>query len=178
MADGSFVPTTNIFDTSFIYSVNVNSKDFKELLVITRNTLSEIATVLNTKTTGMHPLEEFITGNTYFPDPTLNSTTPVAPTQRPSVITTVNFGALPNTATKSVPHGIIFPTGTNTFRSISITAGATDLTGKIYIELGYSSPVLANNIEINYDAVNINITTGSDRTNFTECIVVLEYIKS
>jgi hypothetical protein len=88
---------------------------------------------------------------------------------------TVNFGALPNTATKSVAHGITITTATTFTR---IYATASDTSGSTYIPIPFSSPTLVSNIQITVDATNVNITTGSNRSNFNICYVVLEYIKS
>jgi len=162
---GAFLPTTVIIDAG------------KESLIQIRRTFSDHAEMINNKTTGMHPLEEFVSGSTYFSDPTLNSTTPKSPVQRQEFILTINFGALPNTATKTVAHGIVFPSVTNTFRFVHIRATASDLTGTNYLPIPYASPVLANNISIDVDATNVSITTGSDRTAYTDTIVVLKYIK-
>jgi hypothetical protein len=36
---------------------------------------------------------------------------------------------------------------------------------------------LNENIKLDVDAVNVNITTGINRTNYNVCYIVLEYIK-
>lgn len=87
----------------------------------------------------------------------------------------VDFGSLPNTATKSVAHNIPFG---STYSITRIYAAATNQTGLNYIPIPYASPVAANCIELNADATNVNITTGSNRTAFTVCYVVLEYLKN
>jgi len=173
---GSFLPISPIVDPGFIQKMDVNGREFKELIVELRKAIREVITVLNKKTTGRHELTEFVTGSTYFSDPTLNSTTPRFPTPRQEFLITVNFGALPNTASKSVAHGIIFPSP-NTLKFVHIHATANDLTAPAALEIPYSSPVLVNNIAIDVDGTNVTITTGSDRTAFTECYVVLKYIK-
>lgn len=86
----------------------------------------------------------------------------------------INFGALPNTATKSVPHGI---TVDDNFTLVHLYASATKPTvAYSAIPIPYASPTTADEIAINIDSTNINITTGSDRTAYTRCYVVIEYL--
>ena len=87
----------------------------------------------------------------------------------------INFGALPNAGTKSVPHNIPI-NGSYTFTRIY--GAASDTTGLNYIPLPYASPTAANNIELNLDATNVNIITGSNRSNFNITYVIVEYITS
>ncbi len=171
---GAFVPTTDIYDTSILYSIDINSAEFKEFLVRLRQSINNIALVLNIKDSGYYTLTEFVNGQVFFPDPTLSSTTSTAPVDRQVFRLVVNFGALPNTGTKSVAHNL---TITNAFSFTRIYATASDTTGHTYIPIPYASPTDANEIELSVDATNVNITTGSNRTNFNICYVVLEYIK-
>ena len=174
---GSFIPTTNIWDTAEIFDVDINSIQFRELLVRLYQNINNIALVVNTKDTGIYTnTAPFVNGQTWFADPALTSVAAsnrTTPTERQVVRTVINFGALPNTATKSVAHNIICNASTTFTR---IYATASDTTGFNYIPIPYASPVLANNIEINVDATNVNITTGSNRTNFNICYVILEYL--
>ena len=172
---GAFVATTNIWDVAQLYDIDANSIEFKELLVRLYQNINNIALLLNIKDTGLYNTFEIINGQTYFPNPTLTSSTSGFPTNRQVYRTTVNFGALPNTGSKSVAHNIVV-TPSTTFTRIYATA--SDTTGETYIPIPYASPTLANNIEIFVDNTNVTITTGSDRTNYTICYVVLEYLQS
>jgi hypothetical protein len=172
---GAFVPTTNIWDVGEIYQVNVNSNEFKELLVRLYQNINNISILLNIKDTGYYPLQEFVTSKLLFPNPLLDSQTATVPVFRPIYRMTVNFGALPNTGTKSVPHGI---TCTNVTTFTMSYAEASDTTGHNYIQISYASPVLANNIELKVDGTNVTIITGSNRSNFNVCYVFLEYVQS
>lgn len=87
---------------------------------------------------------------------------------------TINFGTLPNTGTKSVAHNIPITVGVTFTR---IYATASDTAGSLYIPIPFVETT-GNEIQIDVDATNVNITTTSDRTNFTICYVVLEYIKN
>lgn len=170
---GAFVPTNNVWDVSDIYETEVTSPAFKELLVRLYQNLNLMSLVVNMKDTGLYVDSELVTSNQYFTNPALSSATQQNPTLRPVFRMVVNFGALPNTATKSVAHNIN-PTLSFTFTRI-YGCSTNPLTS--YIPLPYASPVLVNNIELNADATNVNITTGSDRTAYTTTYVVLEYIK-
>ena len=79
-------------------------------------------------------------------------------------------------ATKSVAHGISTQTP---YSLVKLYGSATDPGASSWtsvIPIPYASPTLANNIEINADATNINIITGSNRTNFTRSFIVIEWI--
>lgn len=176
---GAFIPTTDIFDTQRIYQLDINSDEFKEFLVRLRQSVNDIALLLNLKDTGYYVLEEFINSKVWFPDPALTSTTPQAPVFRQEFRTCVNFGSLPNAGTKSVAHNIanIGAFTPSTYTVTRIDAGATDPTTPEWIPIPFSSPVLNENIKITVDATNVNITTAIDYTAFTRCLVVIEYIK-
>jgi len=151
---GSFVPTTN---SQNIYAV-----------------VNQLSLALNTKDSGYYALTEFINGQVWFPDPALTSSTLQKPTLRQVFRRVVNFGALPNTGTKSVAHGLTITAG---FSFTRIYGCATD-PSTTFIPLPYASPVLADNIELWVDAANVNIKTGKDRTGFTTTYAIIEYIKS
>jgi hypothetical protein len=171
---GSFVPTSYVWDVARLYEIDVNSEEFKELLVRLYQNINAISLALNIKDTGMYNTSQFINGQIYFPNPALNSSTPTTPDFRQVYRLVINFGALPNTTTKTVPHGITI-TDQTTFTRIYATA--SDTTGNTFIPIPYASLTLVNVVEINVDATNVNITTGIDRTNYNVCYVVLEYLQ-
>jgi hypothetical protein len=173
-AFGAFVPTTNVWDVGQLYQVDVNSPEFKELLVRLYQNVNNIANVLNLKDTGYYTTQEFVNGQSYFPNPLFNSSTAPTATYRQVFRTTVNFGALPNTGTKSVAHNINV---TNGFTFTRIYATASDVSGNTYIPIPYVDVLTGNDIQLYVDATNVNIITTSDRTNYTACYVVVEYIK-
>jgi hypothetical protein len=166
---GSFLPTTQMLDISMLYAADVNSPEFKELLARVYQYLNVMSLVINTKDTGYYINQEFNTGQLFF-NPLSNNQTQLRPVFRKAI----DFGILANTGLKSVPHNI---NPTTTYSFTRIYACASDPVGLNYIPIPYASPVLVNNIEINVDAVNVNITTGSNRTAFTICYVVLEFLK-
>jgi nucleoside-triphosphatase THEP1 len=66
--EGSFVQTTQVWDVDEIYSMDIKSPEFKELLVRMYQNLNDIAVVLNTKDTGYYPLFEMVNSQLWFPD--------------------------------------------------------------------------------------------------------------
>lgn len=173
---GAFIQTSEVLDMQLLYSLNTNSREFREVIIRMRQVINNISLLLNVKDTGYYPRSEFVTGQLFFPNPLLNpSSTSQIAAYRQTYRIAINFGSLPNTATKSVAHGL-GPTVKWTFTRIY--GAASDTTGLQYIPLPYASPTLANNISLDVDATNVNITTGSDRTNFDTCYVILEYMKN
>ena len=173
---GLYVPTTNIWDIGDYFTGNLNNDDIKELLIRLYQNMGIISNTINLKTSGLYPTVEFVTGDTFFPNPALNSTTAQTPEDRSVFRVVIDFGALPNTATKSVAHNI--DTILNTFSFTKIYATASDQVALSYIPIPYASSVLINNIEIYVDATNVNIKTAANYSMYTKCYVVVEYIKS
>lgn len=186
---GLFVPTTNIWDVQEIYSTEVTSQAFKELLVRLYQNINNISLALNLKETGYYTIEEFLNSQVFFPNPiAVANPEAVTPVYRQVFRTVVNFGALPNTATKSLPHNITIVDGAGAPIGDGVTFtriyGAATRQAQIAppvafssIPLPYSSPVLNQCIQLNVDAVNVNVTTAIDMSAYTFCYIVLEYIK-
>lgn len=171
---GSFVPTTFIWEVQQIQSSNID-QDVKELLVRIYQNINQMAIVLNTKDSALYVQEEFVNGQVFFPDPALSSKTAQSPTQRQVFRKVINFGALPNATSKSVAHGITVDSNVTATRIY----GAATNPGVSLIPIPYvSTTAVANGIEINMDATNINITTGIDLTAYTVCYVIIEYLKN
>lgn len=169
---GAFVPTTQVWDVARFYQVDVESREFKELLVRMYQQINLIATVLNVKESGIYPLQEFVTSMQWFEDPALNSSTALQPELRPVIRKVIDFGTLPNTGTKSVAHGITITPATRFTRIYGVASDPSTS----FIPLPYASPTLVNNIELNVDAVNVNVITGSNRTAYTTTYIILEFI--
>ncbi len=168
------VPTTDVWDVTPVYELNLDDK-FEDLLVRLYQNLNNMSLSINVRDAGYYDTMEFLNSQVYFPNPTLNSGTSTTPTYRSVFRKVVNFGALPNAGAKSVAHGITCTQATSFTR---IYGAASDPVNFLYIPLPYASPVLANNISIDVDATNVTITTGSNRTAFTICYVILEYLQT
>jgi len=171
---GLLVPTTNVWDPSQLYNVDVTSPEFKELLVRLYQNINTIAIALNLKDSGYYVETEFLTGQQFFPNPALSSTTPQTPVFRGSFRTVVDFGALPNATTKSVAHNIDFG---DTYSFTRIYAASTDQVNLQALPIPYATTVPGNEIELWVDATNVNIRTASDYSAYTVTYVILEYIK-
>lgn len=174
---GSYVPSTEIWQVmAELSAANPGSDEFKELIVRLALIINRINLVVNTKETGIYNnFEEFIISNQYFPNPALTSGSSQTPEYRQVYRTVINFGTLPAApGTKSVAHGITCTSATSFTR---IYATASDPIGLNYIPIPYASSVLANNVELSVDSTNVNITVGVNRSAFTICYVVLEYLQ-
>ena len=171
---GLYVPSTYIWDVAQLQTIDINSPEFRELLIRLYQNINSITVALNLKDSGYYDTQEFVTGSQLFPNPSLISSSSTTPSFRNIYRTIVNFGALPNAGSKSVAHGIAITSG---FSFVKIYGAASDQTALNFIPLPYASPTLINNIQIDVDATNVTITTGSNRTNFTISYIILEYIK-
>lgn len=171
---GAFVPTTNIWDPTEIYSTEVTSPEFKELMVRLYQNLNIMAIVLNLKDTGYYDTEEFVTGQKYFPLSGATSLSATTPDFRQTYRKVIEFGALPNTGTTNVAHGITVDANTIFTRIYGV---ANNQAGTLYLPLPYASSTAANNIELSVGNTNVTIITGSDRTAYTVTYIVLEFIK-
>ena len=79
-----------------------------------------------------------------------------------------DFGALTNSSTKTLAHGLTFNASLAFFK---ISAVATDPVNFL------SFPIPTTGVTIDIDANDIRITTTSDLTAYTTTFVILEYIK-
>lgn len=171
---GLFVPTTNVYDLAELYKLDVNSNEFKEFIVILYQNINKISIALNLKDSGYYNTSQFVNGQMFFPNPANTSATQTYAAFRQVLRTVVNFGALPNTGTKSVPHHIPV---TAAYTFTRIYGAASDTTGLNYIPLPYGS-VAGNDVELDVDATNVTIVTGDNKSNFNVTYVILEYITS
>lgn len=170
---GLYIPTTTILDVGILQDVDVNSPDFKELLVRLYQTVNNIAVATNLKTTGYYLTQEFNTGQLLFN--TTNDITNLRSIYR----TTINFGALPAAGTKSVAHGIPNIGNPTTYSAVKVYGAATDQTTSNFIPIPYSSATaIADNLELWIDQTNVNIATGgNDYSAYTITYVTFEYVK-
>lgn len=134
--------------------------------------LKTISNGINVREIGFYLDQELLSGKLFIPGAT-------PPGNNPGLFRTilrivVDMGPLPNTATKSVPHGV---TVDGNFTLMQLYGAATDPVAFTGIPLPYASPVLNENIALNMNSTNINITTGRNWSNYTRCFVVMEYIQ-
>ena len=171
---GLFLPITQIIDTQFIYDNEELNEDLKQILIRVVQAFNDHAQAINLKNTGMYDLNEFVTGQVYFPNPAVAATTTQSEIFRQVYRIVINFGALPNNMNKTVAHGLTFD-ATTTFTAIYATA--TDSEGFNAVPIPITFVASGNEIDLRVDATNVNIQTNFDATAFTTCYIVLEYIK-
>jgi len=171
---GTFIPSTQVWDVNEIYSANLDPK-LTELLVRMYQNLGLMATNVNYKDAGYYVLQPFINGQLYFPNPGNNSSASAYPAYRQCSRLVINFGALPNAATKSVPH---YLTINSEFSFTRIYGCATDPNTE-FIPLPYASTTaVANNIELWVDTTNVNVRTAANYSAYTTTYIVIEWIQS
>jgi hypothetical protein len=170
---GLYVPTTYNFDVAQLQDVDVNSPEFKELLVRLYQNVNRIILSLNLKDSAYYVNQEFVNSQLFFPSSI--SIADSQPTYRNVFRMVVNFGTLPNNTTKSVAHNI--PVNSS-FSFTRIYGTATNSTATSFIPIPYSSTTaVADNLELYIDDTNVNIKTGADYSAYTICYVILEYLK-
>lgn len=156
----------NLVPISYVIPDDPEQKDIK-----LRQYFNQIASALNTKDSGIYDAVETITGQSFLP--LFSNQTQANVTYRTVFRKVIDFGALPAAGTKSVAHGIAIG---STYSATKIYGAAT-VPSTSLIPLPFASPTLANNIELNLDATNVNVIVGTNRSAYTRCFVVVEYIK-
>lgn len=177
---GLFVSTTDNYDLTRLEGKDLGSLEFKQFMIKLMQRTNQIALALNLKDSAMYYQQEFVNGQTFFPDPTLGSTTSQTPTPRQVFRRVYSIGALPNTGTKTVPHGIAV-TDMFTFTRIYGCASSTSIGDLNYIPLPFvsvSGLVVAGNIELVVDETNIYVTTTGNGSFFDTTYIILEYLKN
>lgn len=170
---GVYLPLTSIFDPESLYELENVDPQIKNFIIASTHSYNDIANVLNLKETAYYITTEILNSQVWFKQ-TLSD--PSASPFRNAYRIVINFGALPNTATKSVAHNIQGLTA-GVMSWTKIYAVATDAAGN-GIPIPYSSNTANANIEINVDLTNVNITTAIDYSAFTTTYVILEYLKN
>ena len=173
--NGSFVPTTYIWDVAHLDEIDVNSPEFRELLVRLYQNINDIALNLNIRDTAYYDIQEFVTGQQIAADPAMAASATDPGQFRAASRKMIVMGTLPNTGTISIAHNITIDANTIFTR---IYGTANDTAANTYIPLPFASPTLANNIQVDVDATNVNITTGSNRTNYTRTYIILEWYQN
>lgn len=85
---------------------------------------------------------------------------------------TINFGALPNSADKTVAHGI-----TNLGQIVKLEGMAYRSSNSTFIPLPYASDSVST-VDVSVVGSNIRIHTFTDRTAFADSYITLYYTKA
>lgn len=168
---GLFLGTTPLFDVGALEDPTQS----RELIIRLTQKINDIIIALNLKDTGYYVEQTFVNGQQFFPNPALTTTSPQTALYRQVFRKVINFGALPNAGTTSVAHGL---TPTAAWSFTRIYAIASDPLALTYIPIPFASPTLNENIKIDIDAVNVNITTAINYSAYSVCYVILEWIAS
>lgn len=171
---GAQIQTSQVWDVAEIYQTEGLSQGAKELLVRMYQNLNIMAMAVNNKDTGIYHTDEFVTGGTLYPNPAYDSTTAISPSRRQIYRKVIEFGALPDTDTKIVAHGI---TVTPNLSYISITGVTKDPVTNISLPLPFAHDTAVQEIALWIDGADIKVRTGNNRTAYTETKIFLEYIK-
>lgn len=169
--NGLFIPNTEVFNTEQLNKDMTPAEVANYFYILQFLSYNNLATAINMKETGFYVPVEFVTGQQWFRQSGASPQNPFAFGWR----IVVNFGALPNAATKSVAHNITGLTA-GQYSWTKIIGTATDAAGN-GIPLPFSSPTLNENIKLDVDITNVNITTAIDYSAFTNCYIILEYLK-
>ncbi len=171
----ALIPTTDVYDVDVIYSLDVQSQDFKEFLVRLRQSTNNIAIAVNYRDAGFYVEEVFNCGQQFFANKTLSSNTRQTPSLRSVYRKVVDFGPLPNNSLKQVPHNIPNIDADVTFTRIYATASDPNLL--LYIPIPVTFVASGHIVDLQVDATNVNITTNWNASNYTRTLVILEYFK-
>ncbi len=170
---GAYVPETLNMDVTAIFTTDVNSPEFKELIVKLYMGVTLMAQVVNTKITGIYEPNEFLTSSQY----PARTTLPAGSAPRQSYWVWVDFGALPNAGAKSVNHNIPWLNGQTTV--LHIYGAATNTTADTAIPLPYSSPAALNaQIQVDVSSTQVTVTTAINYSAYNQAYFVIEYLKN
>lgn len=138
-------------------------KDPLELREAINDLYQDIANTVNTKEGALYVPIEKLTSGQYFiaGNPQKN---------RAVYRMVVDFGALPNTGTKSVAHNIVGWDAN--FRLVRAYGAATDPIGLTAV------PIPNDNIFLEINSTNVIVTTTANFSAYTESTIVIEFTKS
>lgn len=176
---GSFVPTTNVWDTAEIYELEDISEEFRNLLIRLYQNLNLMSEVLNVKDTGYYLQQQFVNGRLYT-NPSDASPLNLLPGYR----FTMDTGALAaGVNTIPLPFQIVITTPTSTaWTAYFVQGAATNTTAATqkWVSLPFAGAT-GNNIEVIVNNVpnpaEIVITNNSGLT-FDRSRITLEFVKN
>jgi hypothetical protein len=164
-------PTSQEFE-SYVPVYDAVPDKWEEARPFIVENLKKISNAVNLRTIGWLLDEELLSGQAFIPGTGLTGT---SQQYRQVLRKVIDFGALPNTATKSVAHGITFDAN---FTLIHMWASATDPTGLQAFPIPFADPTVpTSTVSVYMTNTNIVISTGSNRSAFTRCFVFIEYIQ-
>lgn len=169
--NGLFIPNTEVFNTDQFGKDMTPEEIANYFYILQFLSYNNLANAINFKESGFYVPIEFVTCQQWFKQSGSSANNPFSFGWR----IVINFGALPNAGTKSVAHNIKGLTA-GKYSWTKIMGSATDAAGN-GIPLPFSSPVLNENISLTVDITQVHITTAIDYSAFTNCYIILEYLK-
>lgn len=164
---GLFVSTTDVYEVSRIQEVDVNSEEFKLLLVRLYQNLNNIVLALNLKDSAYYVTTQFLNSQLFFP-----VVGNVNNDYRQAYRIVIDVGPL-GAGVTAVPHGLPI---LNTWIFTRIYGTATDNIGNNYYPIPFAGTGGTYiSLKVNLTQVVIDNNSG---VNFTECLVILEFLKS
>lgn len=134
--------------------------------------LRKISDGVNIREIGWYLDQELLSGKAFIPGVN-NETGGTSQQFRQILRIVIDFGTLPNNTSKTVPHGI---TVDDNFTLIQMYAAATDPINLISFPIPFAA-TSTGAVQMFMNATDILISTNTDRTSFTRCFVVIEYLQ-
>lgn len=123
--------------------------------------LTQTTNFLNSKSIGIYSSELVPSGKQIY----------VSSTSYDVLRVTVVFGQLPNSTTKTVPHGLMVD---GSFRLLNLYLTANNTSGNEYFCLQYYS-IAASDIVVSMDATNVIVKTQSDYSAYNMSLAIIEF---
>lgn len=161
---GSFLGTTTVWDAQIIENIDVNSQEFKDLLVELYTQFNKVLIELNGKVSAKLPSIEFVSGKIYANPNGSNDLIP-------GFTKSFTIGALGPGVT-AINHNIAVDAN---LRWISIVGAATDNVGMVGYPITFGGAA-GNNIGVTTSATQIIINNASG-VAFSSAYVTVEYVK-
>jgi hypothetical protein len=172
---GAFLPLNYVWDPESIKKMDVNSSDFKELIIRLYQNTGNITQAVNNKDTGIYDTSEFVTGATFYPN--VNPIAGAPQDRRQVYRSVVNFGALPNAAIKKVEHHIPLNKASSVVKFYGGTTKPAAPPNLWFLPLPYVDAAGAN-ISLYADDTYIYIDTlATNYSAYTISYVIIEYLK-
>lgn len=160
---------------SFVPVYDVVPEKWEEARQFLVEHLKKISQAVNVREIGFFLEEELLSGGQFIPSAsTLGANSADSNQFRGIFRKVVDCGSLPNTGTKTVPHGITVDAN---FTLLHIYGAASRPSTLTYIPLPFSSNTPGQPVELVMNATDIIITTSVDLSLYTRTFVTIEYIK-
>jgi hypothetical protein len=155
---------------SYIPVYDVVPEKWEDARTMINEQLRKISNAINVREIGFFLDEELLSGKSFIP----GASSPDDQVFRSMLRKVIVFGALPDSSTKTIPHGI---TVDSNFSIIDMYLSATDPIGLTGFSLQYWDSTGTAPITVSYDSTNVIVTTTGHYSNFTTSFIILEYIQ-